>query len=187
MNYLLIFLAGYGFGNRSSSYLCAFVIAALAGMVQPARDFAAFMASPKWSQVATTRDAGENLSLEAKANHYARRHGVEPALFRALVTQESAWNPSAVSPAGAAGLTQLMPETAAGECGLSAQERFDPDKSLDCGAAYLAKQLRRFGSVDLALAAYNSGPERVARLGRVPRIRETQNYVSRITAAWKEG
>lgn len=184
MNYLLILLAGYAFGNRPATYFAAFGIAALVGVVLPARDFAALWPAPAWSEVATKTEAP---GLEAKADLYARRHGIDPALFRALIAQESAWKPDAVSSVGAAGLTQLMPDTAASECGLSEQDRFNPDKNLDCGAAYLAKQLRRFDSVELALAAYNSGPERVARLGRVPRIRETQDYVSRITAAWREG
>jgi hypothetical protein len=125
--------------------------------------------------------------LYAMADKAALAHGIDPLLFRALIQQESAWNPNAVSPAGAAGLTQLMPETAASECGLSADERFDVEKNLDCGASYFAAQLRRFGSVDLALAAYNSGPSRVAKLGRIPRIRETQNYVSSIMSNWSGG
>jgi soluble lytic murein transglycosylase-like protein len=77
-----------------------------------------------------------------------------------------------------------MAATAKEHCGLEADERFHPAKNLDCGASYFAAQLRRFGNVELALAAYNSGPDRVAKLGRVPRIRETQNYVSNIMASW---
>jgi soluble lytic murein transglycosylase-like protein len=119
------------------------------------------------------------------ADAAATKHGIEPLLFRALITQESGWNPDAASKAGAAGLTQLMPDTAEEECGLSDQQRFIPDKNLDWGAKYFATQLRRFESVDLALAAYNSGPDRVARLGRVPRIPETQEYVQRIMANWQ--
>lgn len=180
MNYLLILLAGYGFGNRPTSYLTAFLIATLAGMVHPFHDINALQTL--WQPAFPQSD-----TLESKADHYAVKHSIDPPLFRALITQESAWNPQAVSSVGAAGLTQLMPDTAAGECGLSADDRFDPDKNLDCGAYYLAQQLRRFGAVDLALAAYNAGPERVAKLGRIPRIKETQDYVSRIMANWQEG
>jgi soluble lytic murein transglycosylase-like protein len=79
-----------------------------------------------------------------------------------------------------------MPKTALGECGLDGVEITDPLKNLNCGASFLAKQLRRFNDVELALAAYNSGPERVAKLGRVPRITETQNYVNRIIADWNQ-
>ena len=125
--------------------------------------------------------------LYTQADRAALRHGIDPLLFRALIQQESQWDAAAVSPVGAVGLSQLMPATALGECNLTPEERFDVDKNLNCGAHYFAKQLRRFGSVDLALAAYNSGPERVAKLGRVPRIRETQNYVSKIMAHWGQG
>jgi hypothetical protein len=121
------------------------------------------------------------------ADQAALKHGIDPMLFRALITQESKWDPKAVSPVGAAGLTQLMPNTAADECGLTAEERFEVEKNLNCGAYYFAKQLERFGAVDLALAAYNSGPDRVAKLGRVPRIRETEDYVSRIMTNWNRG
>ncbi|MCP4696333.1 MAG: lytic transglycosylase domain-containing protein [Gammaproteobacteria bacterium] len=120
------------------------------------------------------------------ADKAALRHGIDPLLLRALVARESSWDPRAVSSKGAAGLTQLMPGTAKQECGLTPDDIFDSAKNLDCGARYFARQLRRFGSVELALAAYNSGPERVARLGRVPRIRETQLYVSHIMAVWNK-
>ncbi|MEM7017816.1 MAG: lytic transglycosylase domain-containing protein [Pseudomonadota bacterium] len=126
----------------------------------------------------------ETPPLLAMADRAALKHGIDPMLFRALVNQESQWNPSAVSPKGAAGLTQLMPATAKEACGLEGNDRFDPEKNLDCGALYLAKQIRRFESVHLALAAYNSGPTRVAKLGRIPRIPETQNYVSKIMTSW---
>jgi soluble lytic murein transglycosylase-like protein len=125
--------------------------------------------------------------LVIEADKAALKHGIDPLLFRALIQQESGWNPDAVSPVGAAGLTQLMATTAASECGLMADERFAVEKNLDCGAKYFSAQLRRFGSVDLALAAYNAGPEKVAKLGRIPRIRETQAYVSNILATWQGG
>ena len=165
--YLLVLLAGYGFGNRPASYLAALAIAAFAGVVQLPEEMPSL---------------GEMASLEQKASLAARRHGLEPGLFRALIAQESAWNPSAVSAKGATGLTQLMPATAREHCGLSPSDLPDPEKNLDCGARYLAAQLARFSSVELALAAYNAGPERVARLGRVPRIPETQHYVRQILA-----
>lgn len=104
----------------------------------------------------------------------AERHGLDEKLLHALVIVESAYRPAAVSPAGAAGLTQLMPGTAAD---LGVADRFDVDQNLSGGADYLARQLLRFGDLRLALAAYNSGPGRVARLGRIPDIEETRNYV----------
>ena len=111
----------------------------------------------------------------------AHRHGLDPKLLHALVAVESAYRPGAVSPAGAGGLAQLMPATAS-EVGV--RDRFDPADNLNGGAAYLAEQLLRFGDVRLALAAYNSGPQRVARLGRVPDIAETRSYVSAVTECY---
>ena len=126
----------------------------------------------------------ESSDLRSMATDAAERHGVDAALFHALVGQESAWNPVAVSHKGAAGLTQLMPLTALEFCGLSSNQRFEPDLNLDCGARYFAAQLDRFGDVQLALCAYNAGPGKVTELGRCPRFKETQQYVTRILAGW---
>jgi soluble lytic murein transglycosylase-like protein len=104
-------------------------------------------------------------------------HGLDPKLLHALVVVESGYRPTAVSPAGARGLTQLMPATAAS---LGVRDRFDPRANLSGGADYLARLLLRFGDLRLALAAYNSGPARVAELGRVPNIAETRAYVGAV-------
>ncbi|WP_395945536.1 lytic transglycosylase domain-containing protein [Brevundimonas sp.] len=110
-------------------------------------------------------------------NAAAERHNLDVKLLQALVLTESGFRPDAVSPAGAAGLTQLMPATARE---LGVRDRFDPAENLLGGADYLARQLVKFGDVRLALAAYNAGPARVQRLGRVPRIAETQQYVATV-------
>ena len=107
----------------------------------------------------------------------ARAHGLDPKLLHALVITESAYRADARSPVGAGGLTQLMPGTAR-ELGVT--DRFDPIENLRGGADYLARQILRFGNLRLALAAYNSGPGRVARLGRIPDIAETQAYVATV-------
>lgn len=112
--------------------------------------------------------------FQALIDQAADRHGIDPKLLHALVIVESAYRADAVSHAGAAGLTQLMPGTARD---LGVADRFDVAANLDGGAAYLAQQLIRFQDVRLALAAYNAGPGRVQRLGRVPEIPETQHYV----------
>ncbi len=107
----------------------------------------------------------------------AARYDLSPALIEAVVWQESRWRENAVSPAGARGLAQLMPGTA-GELGVNAD---DPLANLEGGARYLREQLDRFdGDLELALAAYNAGPGRVEDAGGIPRIRETQVYVSSI-------
>ena len=112
--------------------------------------------------------------LDALISQIARETGLDPKLLHALVIVESAYDPGAISPVGARGLTQLMPGTAR-ELGVT--DSFDIEQNLRGGARYLAIQIGRFGDLRLALAAYNSGPGRVARLGRVPDIAETHGYV----------
>ena len=110
------------------------------------------------------------------ARDAARKYGVDPEMFLRLIQQESSFRPDVVSPKGAIGLGQLMPATAK-ELGV---DPTDPMQNLEGSAKYLSQQLKRFGSPELALAAYNAGPTRVAKLGRVPNIAETQNYVKKI-------
>lgn len=112
--------------------------------------------------------------LDALIRQIATETGLDPKLLHALVIVESAYDTRAISPVGARGLTQLMPATAR-ELGVA--DAFDGEENLRGGARYLAAQIGRFGDLRLALAAYNAGPNRVARLGRVPDFSETQNYV----------
>nr|WP_255553699.1 lytic transglycosylase domain-containing protein [Maritimibacter sp. DP1N21-5] len=112
----------------------------------------------------------------AAAKEAARKHGIPEDLFLRLVQQESGWNPSAKSHAGAFGLAQLMPETAA-RLGV---DPADPHQNLEGGARYLRQQYNRFQSWKLALAAYNAGPEAVAKYDGVPPYDETQGYVKAI-------
>ena len=110
----------------------------------------------------------------------ANKHGVEPALFFALIESESNFDATAVSHAGAQGLGQLMPATAQ-TCGV--QDSFDVEENLDCAAWLLAYQLDKFGDVSLALAAYNAGEGAVASCMCVPNNGETEIYVPRVLAA----
>jgi soluble lytic murein transglycosylase-like protein len=110
----------------------------------------------------------------------AKKYNLDPALLAGLVKQESGFNPNAGSPAGARGLTQLMPATAAG---LGVTNVLDPAQNLEGGAKYLRQQLDAFGGdVTRALAAYNAGPGAVQRYGGVPPYAETQNYVRAVQA-----
>ncbi len=112
----------------------------------------------------------------------ARDAGIEPALLAAVVRHESNFDQGVISHAGAIGLAQLMPGTA----DWLGVDPHDPRQNLAGGARYLREQLDRFGSVELALAAYNAGPNRVSRAGGIPRIAETQAYVPRVVATWQE-
>ncbi len=103
----------------------------------------------------------------------ARRHGIPEDLFLRLIQQESNWNPTAKSHAGAYGLAQLIPSTAR-YLGVDIR---DPYQNVDGGARYLKEQYRTFGSWRLALAAYNAGPGVVKKYGGVPPFKETRNYV----------
>lgn len=109
-----------------------------------------------------------------------QRHGLPPMLMSALVYHESRGNAQAVSRAGAIGLAQLMPGTAAS---LGVNPR-DPWQNVWGGAKYLAAQLRTFGRLDLALAAYNAGPGAVQRHGGIPPFNETQNYVRLVSSTY---
>lgn len=99
-------------------------------------------------------------------------------VFEALIEAESGFDPNAVSNKGALGLGQLMPDTAQE---LNVSEPFDPHQNLIGSAQYLTRQLLEFGSLDLALAAYNAGPGRVKEHGGVPPFPETQSYIARIS------
>lgn len=126
---------------------------------------------------------------EGVAQVFARDPGIVRAglgaeeftrLFVALIDQESRFNPGAVSPKGARGLGQLMPETAAA---LGVRDALEPMENLRGAARYLTTQIAAFGRVDLALAAYNAGPHRVTQYQGIPPFRETRDYVARITQA----
>jgi len=121
---------------------------------------------------------GAGGSYDALFRSAAARHGVPANVLAAVAKHESGFNPRAVSRAGAQGLMQLMPGTARG----LGVDPFDPAQAVDGAARLLAGHLNRYGSLDLALAAYNAGPGAVDRHGGIPPFRETQTYVQRILA-----
>jgi hypothetical protein len=115
----------------------------------------------------------------AEIRSAAIANGIDPLLLTSLVVHESNFHADAVSSTGAQGLTQLLPGTA-GDMGVA--NAFDPQQNLNGGAKYLATQLKTFGRVDMALAAYNAGPGTVGRLGAVPD--STRGYIARILNTW---
>lgn len=109
---------------------------------------------------------------------YAQIHGVDVSLIQAVMRAESGGKPDAVSPKGAMGLMQLMPDTAAG---MGVTDPFDVEQNIAGGVKYLKLCLNRFNNdVSLALAAYNAGPENVSKYQGCPPFAETRNYVSTI-------
>ncbi|HUM01377.1 MAG TPA: lytic transglycosylase domain-containing protein [Thermoanaerobaculia bacterium] len=115
----------------------------------------------------------------------AREFRIDPALIAAVIKAESNFVPSAISPKGARGLMQLMPATARR---MGVGRDFDPRENIRGGTAYLAELAARFGetSVELILAAYNAGERAVEDFGGVPPYRETQAYVKKVTALWRD-
>jgi soluble lytic murein transglycosylase-like protein len=157
----------------------------------PAGDFASAL------QAATTADAttadvapmaeqtGSAVGGGAGSSEYnplieqaAARYGLEPAVLHGLIQQESGFDPSAQSSAGAAGLTQLMPGTATS---MGVANPLNPAESIEGGARYLSQLMSEFGgNTQDALAAYNAGPGAVQQYGGIPPYAETQSYVSKV-------
>lgn len=122
--------------------------------------------------------------LEGLAERKAAENGLDPALLKAVIEAESGWDVNARSNAGALGLMQLMPGTAAalGVVG----DVFDPERNVGAGARYLSQKLSEFGDVEVALAAYNAGSGAVRRYGNtVPPFSETQEYVKRVMELYR--
>ena len=119
------------------------------------------------------------LQYEAIFDEASRTYGVSKSLLLAVAKQESNYDPNSVSHAGAQGIMQLMPGTAKT---LGVKNAFDPYENIMGGAKLLRDNIRAFGSVPLALAAYNAGPGAVKKYGGVPPYKETQDYVKKIMA-----
>jgi soluble lytic murein transglycosylase-like protein len=156
-----------------------------------AGDFASALQAATTTDAATTDAAppsGEDSSAVeggAGSSEYnplieqaAARYGLNPAVLHGLIQQESGFDPSAESSAGAAGLTQLMPGTAAS---MGVANPLDPAESIEGGARYLSQLMSEFGgNTEDALAAYNAGPGAVQQYGGIPPYAETQSYVSKV-------
>lgn len=127
------------------------------------------------TQSASGEAGGEYESLIDEA---AARNGLDPAVLHGLIQQESGFDPSATSSAGASGLTQLMPGTASS---LGVADPLNPAESIEGGARYLGQLMDQFGgNTEDALAAYNAGPGAVEQYGGTPPYAETQSYVGKV-------
>ena len=164
----------------SSSFSTALANASTTGTANTSLATGTQAATSTASATSTSSSLPAGTPYAAEITAAAQANGIDPALLAGLIKQESGFNPNAGSGAGARGLTQLMPGTAAG---LGVTNVLDPVQSIIGGAKYLKQQLEAFGGdVAKALAAYNAGPGAVQRFGGIPPYSETQNYVRVVQA-----
>ncbi len=123
------------------------------------------------------RGAAHNSRYDSHIREAAERHGVDFPLLKAIIKVESDFDSRAVSDKGAVGLMQIMPENFGH---LNLRNPYDPAENIMAGTLFFRRLLDRFGELKLALAAYNSGPDRVERYRCVPPIPETEAYVRKV-------
>lgn len=129
-------------------------------------------------------DNSPKTELDGIIKKYSKENNIDETLVKAVIKAESGFNPQAKSPVGALGLMQLMPSTAKG---LGVDNPLDPEQNIAGGTKYLKNLVTKFGGrVDLALAAYNAGPNAVNKYGGIPPYNETQNYVKRVLGYQKD-
>jgi soluble lytic murein transglycosylase len=126
---------------------------------------------------------GRSWAWDADILRAGRKHEISPALVKAVIHAESAFDPDARSRRGASGLMQLMPLTAR-QMGVA--DPFDPAQNIQGGTRYLKHLIGRFGDLELAVAAYNAGPEAVRRHRGVPPYRETRSYVRNVIGLYQQ-
>ena len=136
------------------------------------------------SSLGSKTDYTSKTKIKELISRVSKKHGVDEKLVNALVKQESGFNPDAKSRVGAMGLMQLMPATANA---MGVKDAYDPEQNIAGGTKYLKGLLDRFGGdKSLALAAYNAGPNAVAKYNGIPPYKETQNYVKNIMSMYQK-
>ena len=156
-------------------------IQSLASFAQrPDADFQKILeSSVQKSKNPTSESRSEIDNLISK---YADKNGLDEDFVKAVINQESGFNPNATSHCGAMGLMQLMPSTAQG---LGVKDAYNPEQNIEGGTKYLKGLMDRFDNdKSLALAAYNAGPNAVKKYGGIPPYAETQNYVKKVLSKY---
>jgi hypothetical protein len=133
--------------------------------------------------ISAKKPALTNIPYAKFISSAALHHGVDADLIVSVITAESKFNPKAISRKNARGLMQLLPETATR---LGVRNIFDPQENIDAGTRYLRELLDRYhNDLELTLAAYNAGPQRVEQYKSIPPYRETISYVQRVQKTYK--
>lgn len=120
--------------------------------------------------------------IDAAIEKYSERFNLDPLLVRAVIKEESGFQPFALSTSGAMGLMQLMPGTAEG---LGVKDAYNIEENIRGGTQYLAAQLKTFNNLELALAAYNAGPNAVRKYNGIPPYDQTQRYVKKVLDSYE--
>lgn len=131
-----------------------------------------------------TPSSNGNADIDALIEQYSSKNGLDSSFVKAVIKQESGFQTKVTSHCGAMGLMQLMPATASS---LGVKDAYDPEQNIAGGTKYLKGLLDRFGGdKSLALAAYNAGPNAVAKYNGIPPYKETQNYVKNIMSMYQK-
>ena len=188
---LILPLSDKGGGQEVKGFLFEALLALLSGQKAPLPLFeegtgsqSLSLPSPEGGQEVGDEEGPERLPFQEIVEEVSQRYGVPAPLVLAMIKVESDFNPDAVSPKGAMGLMQLMPETAKE---LGVKDPFDPRQNIDAGVRYLRELIERFdGDLKLALAAYNAGGGEVEKYHGVPPFKETREYVKKVIASLRD-